>query len=326
MQLVGLTIARNESWCIGLTGRAALMYCDEWVVLDHASTDKTAAILLDIAEEHPGRVTILNEESKVWEEMRHRQRTLIAARARKATHCAIVDADEILCGDLLPDIKQRIKQLPPGAFMGIPMRNLHRSINRYRSDNGIWGMRTGTMLAFADSPLLCWVRRGGYDHHQRSPLNSRMGIRLGGHSGIMHLQFAVWRRLLAKHALYQMMERLKYPSKPVREIRKLYTMAPDETGAETSPCPPEWWAPYKHLMKHLYVKAEPWQVSECRRLWAIYGAEAFAGLELFGIVGEKPEVGYRPEAELMQELPPDEQTTAEPAVAPFVSVLAKGTP
>ena len=41
MKLICLMPARNEDWIIGLSARAALMWCDELIVMDHASTDRT---------------------------------------------------------------------------------------------------------------------------------------------------------------------------------------------------------------------------------------------------------------------------------------------
>ena len=56
MKLVCLMPCRNEDWIIGLSARAALMWCDHLVVLDHASTDDTQAIIYDLMGEYPGRI------------------------------------------------------------------------------------------------------------------------------------------------------------------------------------------------------------------------------------------------------------------------------
>lgn len=113
MQLTGLMLARNESWACGLSARAALMWCDRLVALNHASTDGTGRILAEVGAEHPGRVTILNEPDPVWYEMAYRQRLLDAARAEGATHCAIVDADEVLTFNLTRRIRPIISRVRP---------------------------------------------------------------------------------------------------------------------------------------------------------------------------------------------------------------------
>lgn len=284
MNLFNILPVRNEACFIGCTGRALLEWCDQIVVLDHASTDRTPELLAEIQREYPDRVTILREENPRWDEMDHRQRLLEAARARGATHIATLDADEILTGDLVGGIRQIIAGLRPGEFAGIPMKNLHRSIHQYRSDRSVWGsQRAGTMIAFADHQSLYWAAKNGYQHHQRSPHVSRMAWIIQTSGGIMHLQFANWARLVAKHALYKVTERQRWPQKSVHEIDRMYSMALDETGLETTECPVAWWEPYQSLMRYLDVDAEPWQAAQTRRILAELGARHFEGLNLFGV-------------------------------------------
>jgi len=283
VKLINILPARNEAWVIGASLRALMHWVDEAIVLVHASTDATLEICHEAAAEYPGRIRILVEPEATWRERAHRQRLLEAARDRRATHISTLDADEILTGDLLPTIRERIQATPFSRHAGIKMFNLHRSLDCYRSDKGIWGAQAGTMVAFTDSPDLSW-QSDGYDHHHRHPHGSRYWRKIT-EGGIMHLQFASWRRLTAKHAWYKMTERVRWPRKPVEEIDKLYSMALDESGKETEPCPAEWWAPYADLPA-IDLNAEPWQEAECRRMFERYGPEAFEGLNLFGVIQE----------------------------------------
>jgi glycosyltransferase involved in cell wall biosynthesis len=283
MNLVAIMPARNEDWVIGLSARAVLHWCDSLVILDHASDDRTREIAMQISDEHPGRVSVLIENDANWAEMHQRQRLLEFARGLGATHVAPVDADEVLAGDMLPTIRGEISRLQPGQFLGLPMRNLHRSIHQYRSDVSDFGSRAGSMLAFADANGLTWEPRNGYDHHQRSPLGARNGGMLRHTSGIMHLQFASWRRLIAKHARYKVMERCKYPAKSVQSIDQLYSHAPNERGLQVTAVPGSWWAPYADYMQYLDLDREPWHEAEVRRVVADRGAEYFEGLNLFGV-------------------------------------------
>jgi hypothetical protein len=296
MKLIGMMPARNEDWCLGLSLRVALMWCDEVVVLLHACTDRSAEITLGIARECPGRVRVIATDGE-WAEMEHRQRMLVLARSFGATHLAIIDADEILCGNLLPSmtalntINAYLYAMRPGEILQLPGYNLRNGIDRYHS-NGVWGKRWFS-TAFADDPRLHW---GGNTFHAREP----RGLELKpyrpiqqGQGGVMHLWGCFERRLIAKHAMYKVTERLRWPEKSVERIEREYSWAINgdpivpSFGTPDSwtyaPVPESWWAPYAHLMKYLEVDQEPWQEAEVPRLVAEHGNEKFAGLDLFGV-------------------------------------------
>ncbi len=291
MRLVGLMPVRNEAWCCGLTARAALLWMDALVVLNHASTDASVNILQSVSSE-TGRLFIIHEASPQWDEMRHRQILLDTARYLQATHIAIVDADEILTGNLLCKVPEISNGFWHGGILELPGYNLRGSIGKYHA-NGIWGDRWFS-TAFQDDKRLHW---DGDHFHHRQP----KGLELKryrpisqGKGGIMHLWGASERRLRAKSALYKITERLRWPDKPVAEIEDMYSWAIkgslQRTGIGTpatwtyADVPSEWWEPYAHLMPHLDVNAEPWQIAECERLVAEQGAARFAGLDLFGVV------------------------------------------
>lgn len=286
MNLVALMPARNEAWILGASARATLMWCDSIIALDHASTDETPDILREVATEHPGRVTILEDPNPEWREMQHRQRLLEAARKNGATHLAIVDADEVLSGNLLPIIREQVECLPMGSLWQIPMRNIWGSLTQYRRDASCWGSAV-TTIAFADRHDLCWRASGGYQHHHREPYNSRVSLRIYPHQmdgGVMHLQFANRRRLVAKHALYKMDEVRRWPGwRRIQTIDQEYSMAPDWSSVGYAPVPESWWAQYRHLMRYLDLDREPWQELACKRLMIEHGAAAFRGLDLFGV-------------------------------------------
>ncbi len=284
MKLVGVMPARNEEWIIGASLRAALMWCDEVVVLNHASTDRTQEIVEKVSAESNARVWYSQDHTPRWSEMEHRQLLLDVARSRKATHIAIVDADEILTGNLLPNIRNYIELLQPGETLQTGMLAMWRSLDYYRTGESIWANRHDLTLAFADAPDLAWRTTNGYDHHHREPHGSfrrPIGPLTGG---VMHLQWCSWRRLKAKHARYKMDERLKYPQKPVSQIDSMYSMALDERGLKVDLVPESYWKPYEHLRKYIDLEAEPWQEQQCRTWAAEHGKEKFAGLDLFGVI------------------------------------------
>lgn len=300
MKLVGLMPVRNEQWCLGLSLRAALMWLDEIVVLNHASTDGTVDILSDLQFEHPGRVHLISVPEKTWAEMSHRQATLELARHKGATHIAMIDADEVLTGNLLgpcawSDSPSRVSQMievtPVGSTLQLPWLALPRSIKTYLI-SGVWGPGQQVSMAFKDQPEAHWTARNGYDFHHRNP----MGLPPGRFSaplrqaqgGIMHLQFLSERRLRAKQALYQATEVLRWPGRQSpSELATMYGRAVYESDPKKNafaPIPQQWWDPYEHLMKYLDLSdSEPWQETELKNLIAEHGRAKFAGLDLFEV-------------------------------------------
>ena len=279
MNLIALTPVRNEAWILGASLRQTLKWCDEVIVLAHCCTDSTVDIVIDVAEEHAGRVHLIVEDNPNWAEMDHRQRLLEEARKRRASHIAIVDADEILTENAIPGVRDRIGWLRPGDCANVGMPCIWRSLEQYRTDPGIWANRSDLSLAFADHPNLRWQRDNGYDHHHRYPHGSvRTDIGHTIHGGVMHLQWASWRRLVAKQTWYQMMEVVKYPEKSPRDIASDYSRAMDEKNLRLSSVPAEWWD--ETLKRYIDLAAASWHERECERLLSVYGAARFAGLNL----------------------------------------------
>lgn len=292
MRLVGMMPCRNEDWILGLSARAALMWCDALVILDHASTDETWSILGNLDADFKDRIFWLKEKDSTWREMEHRQLILNLARDLKATHMAIIDADEVLTGNLLPMIRAHVESMAPGWLLQLPGYNLRGGMDRFHA-NGIWGQRWFS-TAFRDDPRLGW---SGDRFHQREPSGAFMRQHrpiMQGQGGVMHLWGASERRLRAKHAAYKMIETLRWPTKSRVEINRIYNQAffPSantqfEQTWTYAEVPANWWEPYTELRSRVQLDAVPWQEEMCRQLHVEHGAERFAGLDLLGVCDEK---------------------------------------
>jgi hypothetical protein len=288
MRLIAMLPVRNEDWILELSARAALLWCDAIVILNHASRDTTAVIILKLLHEFGNDRVKLKFVDGGWDEMQHRQRMLTMAREFGATHMAIVDADEILTGNLLGSIRSHIESMPGGRILQLPGYNLRGGLHRYHA-NGIWGDRWFS-LAFADDKRLGWA--GDRFHHREPSGVSLMPCRTiaQGQGGIMHLWGASERRLVAKHALYKMTETLRWPAKSKADIDQQYSQAifPSanrhfDQNWEYAAVPADWWAPYADLLPSVHLDAVPWQEQACRDMVAEHGPERFAGLDLFDV-------------------------------------------
>lgn len=295
MRLIGLLPVRNEEYCLGLSLRVALLFCDSVVVLLHACEDGSAEIVEQVIRENDrGRVIVIHKGNPNWHEMKHREEMLEAARRNGATHVGIVDADEIISANIVGSIRGHIEALSPGQILQLPGYNLRGSINRYHS-NGIWGHRWFS-FAFLDNKLAHW---GGDTFHAREPRGIIWNPYLPygqGKGGLLHLWAASERRLRAKHCWYRMTEVVRWPEKPVQIIDRLYSFATDGDPSNPSYGTPETWTYetvpaawveeyiWRGWMKHLNLDAVPWQEEHCRRMIEKHGREKFAGLNLLGVV------------------------------------------
>jgi len=280
MKLVAVMPARNEEWIIGLSLRAALMWCDQVIVGLHCCEDRTEEIVRGIAAE-TRRVSVVRFVKPDWNEMDYRQVLLQAARESHATHVAIIDADEVLTGDLLPVMRDRVSELRPGDCVTVPGLALWDGLDHYRVDHLF---RSWYSLAFRDSPKLHWRDRDGYQLHHRHPFGCDQ-VRWNADGGVMHLQFVRQRALRAKQAYYKMMEVLRWPDQGVARIDQKYSWwdRPVAPGGLRE-LPPECWKPYEHLMKYAdFTDGETWWERKIHQWFQEYGRERFAGLNLFGV-------------------------------------------
>lgn len=277
LNIVGMMPVRNEAWILDFSVRAAMRWCDALVILDHASTDATPAVINALQAAYPFRIVGPRESDPTWNEAKYRQRLLNEARRLGATHCCLLDADEALTANLLPRIRDMAESLSPGDCLKLPWLCCWRSLTQYRADESTFG-RARVPVVFRDSPRLTYDPDREYQIHSRIPIGARIVDKLDREDGgVMHFQHAEWRRLAAKQALYQMTELLRWG-----EVKANYAGTVDETGLQRQETPAEWWAGYD--LGSIVLGTEPWQEVEVRKLITVHGRERFAGLDLFGVV------------------------------------------
>jgi len=290
MRLIALMVVRDEEWCIGLSARAALQWCDALAVIEHACTDKTDEILHEVMGEFPGRIRIHEIDQPTWLEMELHQCALELGRQIGGTHFALIDADEVLSGNLVgKPIRDVVKGLPAGGCLDVPMIAPWRGMDVYRDDQSAWSRTMSQIItvAFADAPGLGWAAaQDGYQLHSRAPREHRartLFLNNGNKGGCLHLQWADWDRLVWKHRRYKMFEALTYPGRSTAaELNAKYGLALDEAGLVTVPMPGPWLEPYWRWMGAVDLTSPPWHRRWCEAAWARYGADVFRGLDLWG--------------------------------------------
>lgn len=287
MRLVGLMFVRNEQWVLGCSLPAALRLVDEVVVLDHASTDRTPAIVAEVAAAHPGRVHVIDWTEPEFNETDIRQRLLDEGRARGGTHFMMLDADEIVTAQLLDELRERIADLPPAHGLELPWLAMWQSLDRYRDDDSVWSDNV-KLFCYADAPALTHrALDDGYHLHLQTPrglVKPHARPYRDADGGVMHLQFANRRRLVAKHVWYKMFETIRFPGRTkAAQIDRTYSQALDETALRTSAVPAAWWSAHAADRDAIDVDDRPWQEDAILGFLREHGREAFAGLELWGL-------------------------------------------
>jgi hypothetical protein len=311
LKIVATMPVRNEAWVLGLTLRAALMWCDEVIVLDHASADGTRDVITEVQRSFigraaPDRVVFVRWDDSAWDEMAQRQWMLMLARGRGATHIAILDADELVTGNLVSQMRGLVERTPANTILELPQINVRGSISTMHA-SGVWAS-CATAVTFQDSPACCWKADGhGYEHHHRAPygIPERNICRpvSRGNGGLFHLQMLDEKRLRAKQLLYCLNDVRKLRAGIVgpagnspEAIRRYYSAAVygdllrcDQTDGrkpvgifETAPVPASWWNPYTHLFPYLHASEEPWQLPESRRIVSEHPG-ILEGLDTFGL-------------------------------------------
>lgn len=281
MKIVGLMLVRNEDWILEASIDAAFQWCDNLVIYLDRCTDRTREI---VERPRGGRVCRIVDEnpSAEWDEMTLRQLTLEWGRKVGGTHFAIIDADEILTHNYLGMVRGWFEQLTPGEVLELPMVPVYDDLDHIRTDEPWYS--AWLTLGFADAPGLTWrPADDGYQHHHRAPYGvsgKRLRPVMRGFGGVMHLQFANSRRLLAKHVLYRMVDHLRWPDREsVEKLNAKYDQALRRPQYVID-VPSEYWG--NHLKPSIHLSGIPYQEHEIQRLLSEHGREAFEGLDLKG--------------------------------------------
>lgn len=279
MKLICLTPVRSDAWSLAATSRAVLKWADAQIVCENAewADPATRAALPD-----DDRVRYVADDAIGWNEVDIRLRMLQMAREMGGTHFALVDADELLTGNLIPRIRDMAEALSPGQCLRLPWHHLWRGLDQYRTDASPFGKRAMTWALFRDDPRLTYrAQEDGYQIHARAPLYLDNIEWQDRSRGLMHMQHVVWRRVVAKQVMYRMVEHLRW-NRGAGQINQRYGPATDEAGLTLSPVPAEWWAGNEDVRELVDTAAVPWQEAEISRLLAEHGRERFAGLDLQG--------------------------------------------
>lgn len=288
MKIIAIMPCRSEDWILSLSLRVVLKWVDEVLLVDHGSTDKSIEIVAQVQREYGARVMLSSWPSEgEWLEMHMRQWMLQRAREMGATHIGLVDCDEFVTANIVGQMRSWCEQLQEGQILALPMIPTWRSLTQYRNDDSVWS-RSWMTTVVRDKPGMFWLADGGYHFHKRTPYGSLEHEQFWlrpltdkAQGGNIHAQFANWTRLKNKHLWYKMQERVRWPDREnVKDVDAKYSQALDETGIKLAECPKEWFDGYD--LSAVDLSKSSWHLDDAKRMWNQYGADYFAGLNLWG--------------------------------------------
>ncbi len=233
MRIIALVPVRNEAWILDRTLRALSGICDVIIASDQRSTDATR----DILTRHAPKVVVLDNPENSHS-TRVRWRLLEAAREYEGKNFLILtDADEILSSNIQdPRVLDVLTGIAPGTGVEAPWIQLWRSPTRWRRDESIWSNRW-LAFAFRDDRSVCYGPiQMANDHNPRLP--ERLILRRCETVKVLHFQFVLFGRMLAKQRWYRLQEAVECGTRRVEAINLFYCRTHDERRLLLEPIQP----------------------------------------------------------------------------------------
>jgi glycosyltransferase involved in cell wall biosynthesis len=278
MRIIGLVTMRNEENALVSFLRALSQITDGIVVLDDCSSDNSAGLCNQYAQE----MNILEViQKKKWYRDEPSDRNLVLSRGRYygGTHFICLDSDEVFSSNLVTDLKFKnvLNHLEKGDSLYLHWIQLWRSIANYRVDEGIW-KENYKPFAFVDDGQ-CFYS-SDFIHTSRVPSNlSGRKLKIEGPQHcVLHFQFSNWQRVVAKQCWYRYLEKVRYPNRDPALISAPYNASLSETGLLLEPALPEWFAGYSGIDWESFALDEHWRLDELRRWTQEFGVAYFSGL------------------------------------------------
>ncbi len=230
---------KDESWILEEFLKAASLFADHIVVLDHNSTDQSR----EIAKRFP-KVDLFLYSGDGFDE--NSRRRLLLERARRfgsGNAIFALDADEFLTLEILSDkVQQMIHTAPEGTRFRVPLANVRPGFKEY------WTEKMDPIVLIDDG--------SDFDHDNeihfpRLPVSKVAEVRQLPEVYLMHLQYVDWNRMLSKKRWYMAWERINYPKKSVLKIIRRYNHMNVIHPSQLSLIPVDWLSQYETRDVHL---------------------------------------------------------------------------
>lgn len=277
MKIVALLPVKNEDWILPTTLKPLCEISDHIIAADQFSTDNTKTILSN--EE---KVTIIQNEEIVHSN-KVRWRLLDESRKLFGENNIIInlDADEIIPPKLFYKKLKQIQQYPAGTLFSAQWTQLWRSINMYRSDDGVWNPKKNRKIfLFRDNGKQQYSNEFILnDHTSRVPtINTGKIINLN--IPLIHFQFVNWDRSQIKQVWYKCSEKIN--GIDPKKINEKYYHSTNENNLQLSKTKSKW---FKNLEVNKSIEnsliIETWYYKEIKDMFLKHGKDEFRELDIW---------------------------------------------
>jgi hypothetical protein len=234
--VICITPVRNEAWILERFIRAALMWADRIVIVDHASDDGSREIAARFEQ-----VTLVPYDEEAFDEPERRSLLIETARrvAPPGRKCLLmgIDADEALTANFAgSDGWRRALAAEPGTNIRMRWANVLPECRE------CWVPSEYRIFGFMDD---------GSDFEPHEIHGPRLPGPADGPSVdiddvcVLHFQYADWRRLKSKQRWYQVWEWLNTPDKRAIPLYRQYHHMDTVSERERRPIPESWTGRYR---------------------------------------------------------------------------------
>ncbi len=279
MKKIVVMPVKNEAWILEKSLATASLWADHIVVADQLSTDETPRICKRFS-----KVVYVENSSEKFNEAARRQLLLDTARSFDGQNLIFaLDADEVLSANVLGghDLENVVSRMQPGMAAEFEWINLWKSPLAYRSDDSVWSGSYKHFMYWDDRKVSF---KNGLIHLSRVPEECVAYSVRSETLKVLHYQFVVWSRMLAKQRYYRVLEKIMHPEKSFLAINHRYFASKDVSSVTTVPVPAAWIQTYEERgidMQACVEEAVYWYDREVLRLLAVHGAEYFKQLDIW---------------------------------------------
>lgn len=285
MKIIAVMPVKNEEWILERTLRALSYFCDAIIVADQNSTDKTPDILRSCPKVH------VIENREVLHNNTVRWRLLEAARQFDGYNLIMMfDADELPAATIMNEKNlETLASLPVGWSAEFRWIQLWRNPRQYRDDRSVWSNMWKHMAFKDDRQMMYESRVVINDHTARIPQTAVQNTRRLPDIPILHFQFVVFDRMLAKQRWYRITEHL-FSSRSATDINSMYAITRDERDILLKEVPREWTKPWEDVgvdLDQFQVGELFWYDIETLRHFRKHGVRRLADLDIWDVDWEQ---------------------------------------